>query len=279
MVNKEHFEITHASELIHFLKHSKSAFVNEITKIMKDSPSWCPFNHNKKEKKFKMTDPICFVTHEGLKHTKELLSRYEKVFQLLEIDPIANEGLRKLIETIGDPTYNLSLMEFQANLRAIVDFSKIYEEDIFEKAKNFTCNESLRLGEAISCFEIGAYYASTILSVTAVEARIHTLIRLRNKKLYEKFFAKLTLGQAIGLMKPLNNNEKSSKNLTKIIPKKHLPLMDILNEYRIFSAHPKDEKVGYNIANSIINLSFHFLIDPDLRIPEKFLQNGRAPAN
>jgi len=47
------------------------------------------------------------------------------------------------------------------------------------------------------------------------------------------------------------------------MPRKHRPLVTLLNEYRVFSAHPKEEKVTAQIAESVLHLCFAFLTDPD----------------
>jgi len=49
-----------------------------------------------------------------------------------------------------------------------------------------------------------------------------------------------------------------------VIPKKHEPLLDHCNTYRIFSVHPKKEEINKPIASSILNMTFLFLLDKKL---------------
>lgn len=68
----------------------------------------------------------------------------------------------------------------------------------------------------------------------------------------------LTLGQLI--REYLENKEKYGN----IIPKKHEPLLEHCNIYRVFSVHPKREEISKPIASSILNMTFLFLLDKKL---------------
>jgi len=69
----------------------------------------------------------------------------------------------------------------------------------------------------------------------------------------------LTLGQLIN--EYLDNKEKYGK----IIPKKYEPLLEYCNTYRIFSVHPKKEKINKSVATSILHMTFQFLLDKELQ--------------
>ena len=82
------------------------------------------------------------------------------------------------------------------------------------------------------------------MAVSAVESRLYYhLEKTEGKSIHEH---KETLGSLILKMDNANQGSQTSFNF----PKRHFPLMKLLNEYRIFSAHPKKVKVGSNIAKA-----------------------------
>jgi len=116
-------------------------------------------------------------------------------------------------------------------------------------------NEIDRLNEAIHCFLEGCYYSSVAMSVSAIEFRLFSLMMsiCPDPKLKE-----LTLGQLI--REYLDDKQKYGS----VIPKKHEPLLEHCNTYRIFSVHPKKEEINKPIASSILNMTFLFLLDKKL---------------
>lgn len=139
-----------------------------------------------------------------------------------------------------------------------------YIRNTFSKAKNeikdkislLSSEEKERLNEAIHCFLEGCLYSSIAMSVSAIEFR---LLDLMMSVTSDSKLEDLTLGQ---LIREYLNNKKRYKN---IIPKKHEALLELCNTYRIFSVHPKKEEITKAIANSILNLSFMFLLDKKLK--------------
>ena len=93
------------------------------------------------------------------------------------------------------------------------------------------------------------------MSVSAIEFRLLSLMTYGNP---EAKLEQLTLGQ---LIREYLDNKKKYSN---VIPKKHEPLLNHCNVYRIFSVHPKREEINKPIANSILNMTFMFLLDKDL---------------
>jgi hypothetical protein len=67
----------------------------------------------------------------------------------------------------------------------------------------------------------------------------------------------LTLGQLVH--KCLNEEQYRSH-----LPKKYHPLIQLCNEYRVFSVHAKSESINKRIAGSILDLSMEFLFDSTL---------------
>ena len=129
------------------------------------------------------------------------------------------------------------------------------KDEIKEKISLLNPAEIDRLNEAIHCFLEGCYYSSVAMSVHAIEFRLFSLMMsiCPDSKLEE-----LTLGQ---LIREYLNNKETYGN---VIPKKHEPLLEHCNTYRIFSVHPKKEQINKPIASSILNMTFLFLLDKKL---------------
>lgn len=141
-----------------------------------------------------------------------------------------------------------------------VDFIKDVFSDVREERQEVFSTlgpaERERLNEAIHCFLEGCNYSAVVMSVSAIEFRLLNLMQAANS---DERLEKLTLGQLIN--EYLTNKEKY-KN---VIPEKHESLLNLCNTYRIFSVHPKKEKIIKRTANSILNLTFEFLLDEKLR--------------
>jgi hypothetical protein len=129
------------------------------------------------------------------------------------------------------------------------------KNEIKEKISLLNPAEIDRVNEAIHCFLEGCYYSSVAMSVHAIEFRLFSLMMsiCPDPKLEE-----LTLGQLIG--EYLDDKQKYGS----VIPKKHEPLLDHCNTYRIFSVHPKKEEINKLVASSILNMTFLFLLDKKL---------------
>ena len=119
--------------------------------------------------------------------------------------------------------------------------------------------ERARLNEALNCYTQGCNYSTVAMSVSAIEFR---LLSLMMSKVRDPRLENLTLGQLI--KEYLDNKQKYGV----VIPKKHEPLLEHCNVYRIFSVHPKREKITRPISTSIINMTFAFLLDENMK-PQK----------
>ena len=126
-----------------------------------------------------------------------------------------------------------------------------------EKITLLTDEEKGRLNESFNCYFGELNYSTIVMSVSAIESRIFTL--LKSKSPNEKL-ENLTLGQ---LIKEYTDNKEK---YNKIIPKKHEPLLDYCNTYRIFSVHPKKEKINRANATTVLCMTCSFLFDEKLRI-------------
>lgn len=190
--------------------------------------------------------------------------RYHKYF-----DPIA--GTIKVCEIFGIDHLDQNKDLLVRNVRCLedprivstkslflwyVDSIKKVFSDVKEKRQNVFSNlepaERRRLNEAIHCFLEGCNYSSVVMSVSAIEFRLLNLMQAMTS---DKNLEKLTVGQLI--KEYIYNKNKYQK----IIPKKHESLLNFCNTYRIFSVHPKKERIGKGTASSILNLTSKFLLD------------------
>lgn len=260
------------NELLHFIKgagpHALSQYIKEYTA---QCDSWCPFvSHDIK-------DAIeCYAQHEAILYLLNLLKQYKVRVEYLERDPYHGININDAIESLENPTRNLPIKKFKENIKEVVGIIKDEEKNLYTNLQGFTCLECQRLDEAILCKQNNCCLAATIMAVSATEARLHYLVKKKNKKIYKKYFENATLGE---LIKLFNKNEYKNpifSSLKKIIPEKHKPLLDLFNIYRIVSAHPKAASLDYKIADSIINLVFAFLLDPEVKIIDKKLLKHKS---
>jgi len=144
---------------------------------------------------------------------------------------------------------------FEQCVNKIINYFSTEKKEIEDKFGLLNTEEIKRLNEAIHCFLEGCYYSSVAMSVSAIEFRLFSLMMsiCPDPKLEE-----LTLGQLI--REYLNNKQIYGS----VIPKKHEPLLEHCNTYRIFSVHPKKEEINKPIASSILNMTFLFLLDKKL---------------
>lgn len=146
--------------------------------------------------------------------------------------------------------------DFEAHLDYIKNVFKDVQEEIRDKLQLLDVEEVNRLNEALNCYIQGCNYAAIAIAVSAIEFRLLNLMQLvKSNPDLEKY----TLGE---LINEYLQNKKEYKN---IIPKKHEPLLNLCNIYRIFSVHPKKEKITRAIATSIINMTFAFLLDKKMK--------------
>jgi len=151
--------------------------------------------------------------------------------------------------------------EFQSVTKRLIVLINFLEKDISNKLSRISCNECQRLDEALVCFQNYCFYASIVMAVSAVESRIHELIKKDDKKIYSARLEKFTLGQIIQIFDDNQYISKEFASIKKLMPNKHKPLIALLNQYRVFSAHPKEEKITAQIAESVLHLAFNFMMD------------------
>lgn len=173
----------------------------------------------------------------------------------IEFLEIRKPLMAERVTFLNNPEMISTLSRFESWLDYIKVFKKS-EKIIAEQLQLLNKEETRRLNEALNCYVEGCDYSAVAMSVSAIEFRLFSLMMSEcpNPKLEE-----LTLGQ---LIREYLDDKKKYSN---VIPKKHEPLLEHCNTYRIFSVHPKREKVTRPIATSIINMTFIFLLDKKLK--------------
>lgn len=124
--------------------------------------------------------------------------------------------------------------------------------------------EMNRINEAIHDFLESCYYSSVAMSVCAIESRLLKLMtNVCVSSEEEERLEKMTFGQ---LIREYISNKGQYKN---IIQKKHEPLLDLCNVYRIFSVHPKKGEITKGLSSAILNLSILFLTDEKTQVAKQ----------
>jgi hypothetical protein len=186
------------------------------------------------------------------------LARTIEVSELLGIASLEpkREGLRQVVHYLADPEN----IRGRANLEGLVTkimnaFSLKVQTEINSLTSNLSANETERLDEALHCYLEGCYFSTVAMAVTAIEYRLLQWMKKVNPS--DAALDGLTLGQLVG--KCLTEEPYKS-----LLPKKYQPLLQLCNEYRVFSVHAKSEPINKRVASSVLTLSMEFLFDSSL---------------
>lgn len=244
-------------------------FLYIIKNIIKRSKNFCAF------KDPKSIDIGCYLLDEDIEFAKILFEKYLFCCEVLNMDSYFIDELRDFKKQIDNPekigTHERFLMIWNDLIKSVDSIN----DEFISQINKLTCNELIRLDESIHCFEEYCYYSCTILAVSAVEARLHYLLEKTDKKLYKRTFEKATIGQCIQLLDPGKYKDLKYKKFKKLIPNEYKSLIELLNHYRILSAHPKGKKISQKVAQTVINLSFVFLLDDITKIGDELLLSCR----
>lgn len=150
-----------------------------------------------------------------------------------------------------------NLMSIKAYFSGSENYSP--QRELIKKLILLNDDEKNRLNEAFNCYVNDFYYSTIVLSVSAVESRLFTIMNFINDS---KNIDKLTLG---GLITEYLKNEET---YNKIIPQKHLQLLHYCNTYRVLSVHPKKERITKSNATAILSMTCSFLFDENMKIGE-----------
>lgn len=194
------------------------------------------------------------------------LKSYLDLYNYLDISTQDFHSLEQAYWSLSIPEANQTEDHFAIVFKGLLRTISKIDSKIFNRLERLSRIECIRLDEAMRCVDYGCNLSSVVMSVSAVENRLHKLILKKNKIIYRKDFEKSTLGGIISLFKKDAYLDPKYNSLKKILPDKHKPLVEMLNIYRVFSAHPNDVVITNQIARTILSLSFLFLIDEDLQV-------------
>lgn len=196
-------------------------------------------------------------------YTPTYRERFETIRRMIEISEML--GIKKLDKKKDKLVKNITLLQDPKSIEQREDLENLASEitmifsgasnEIGDKISLLSSNELDRLNEAIHCLFEGCYYSAIAMSVSAIEFRLLSLMTRANP---EAKLEELTLGQLI------REYLDKKKEYGHVIPKKHEPLLNHCNVYRIFSVHPKKEEISKPVASSILNMTFMFLLDRNL---------------
>lgn len=213
-----------------------------------------------------------FFVHKYEYKTRNFLpnfSIYEDLFEYLDISERRLGELRTRFYTFANPYSNLTPKDFKLNNDPLLNLLKLTDKEVCRKLKLLNKIEGIRLEESMRCLRASCYFAAVVMAVSAAESRLHNLISQKNKRLYKQHFDKATLGAITQLFDPNHYKDKKFKSLKKLLPDKHRPLIQLLNNYRIFSAHPKSVIISCQTAKTILSLVFLLLLDQGLVVKTK----------
>lgn len=196
------------------------------------------------------------------------LNFYQRLFELLDTSPSHVNQLEQDIYRISFSEMNSTKQNFKKNLENLIKVLSKTDQLISVRLRNLQRIECIRIEEAMDSIQHDCTLASVVMAVSAVEYRLHKLMQKKSRKLYRKEFENRTLGGIIELFRKGSTAYTDAKyqKFKKVLPDKHSHLMEILNTYRIFSAHPKEEEISYQTAKSILSFSCILLVDPELSL-------------
>lgn len=148
--------------------------------------------------------------------------------------------------------------KFQEPLQKLKVCFSVIKEQIQAFCSSFDDVERERMNEAIHNFIHRCNYSCVAMSVSAVESRLLQLMVMANSGSTAKL-EELTLGN---LVNEYIRNKEKYKN---IVPEEHETLLGLCNTYRIFSVHPKKQKLTDHKTNAVFSLTIVFLTDPNTR--------------
>ncbi len=160
--------------------------------------------------------------------------------------------------SLESPEKMRNLTDFKICVRTIRLGFMIAHDEMQAFSLSFDDEERQRINEAIHDYIEKCNYSCIAMSASTVESRLLKLMCLASSNSKSEL-EKMTLGKLIS--EYFDNKDKYKS----VIPQKHEHLLRLLNEYRIFSVHPKRENITRRITISIFNLTIEFLLDQNTK--------------
>ena len=240
--------------LLHYMKGFEP-FSKTFQDLVKGSKAWCPFTRAK-------IDTTHYRAHPTIRSLLNWIDSYMLRCKFLDANSYTIESMLEILNALSNPEQLEYSKEFQNKLKELQHHINFITPDLTQKLSRLSCSEMIRLDESLVCFKNHCYHAGVTMAVSAVENRIIELIKRTDRRLYLSTFEKMTLGQLIQVFDGGQYTDKKYAKVKRLLPTKHKPLVMLLNQYRIFSAHPKEESISRQISESILHLSFAFMLDP-----------------
>jgi hypothetical protein len=242
------------NKFLHFMK--AKSFYSIYKLITRNNRQWDPFVNGE------LIDNDCYRVDPNLERLILFLEKYRLCNQFLNSNRHYLDQFTTNIDALKNPETIQTYEHFKEILSEIGEDIKDLDEDIQKKVIGITCEECNRLDESLVDYSNHCLYSSVIMAVSAVEQRLHQMIKKLDNKRYTEEFENKTLGQII-----VEFSDKGSyRDIKLLLPEKHLPLIQLLNKYRIFAVHPKNEPITPTIVDSILALSFTFITDPEISV-------------
>lgn len=242
------------NEILHFT-HAIESFSKLFSDLTQHHHAWNALAGKKR------LAPDAYHASTEIQNLLHWMRKYVILARFLDSRRYYVDELAELVQRLYLPQDIATAETFSESIRTFMSGVAFLDKELMAKAKRLACIECVRLDEALVCYENYAYHASVIMAASAVEARITGLIRRTNRRLYDKEFAKFTLGQLIAIFEPGHFTDRKYDKIKLLMPEKHRPLIALLNRYRVFSAHPKGEAITAQIADSMLHLAFAFMLD------------------
>lgn len=200
-----------------------------------------------------------YCYHPEYRQRLETVSRCIQICHVFGIGSL-NTVQPKLTERahrLGQPELIKNRKDFEENIDSIAGVFASEGYPIGGMIARLHATEKERLQEAIHCLFEGCRYSTVAMAASAIEFRLLEFMKQANPDAKEDF-ERRTLGSLVEecLKEPV---------YSKKLPERHRPLLELCNQFRIFSVHPKTELIGQNEAISVINLAFSFILDERVR--------------
>lgn len=205
-----------------------------------------------------------YYTHQ-LQSVTSLFQFYIELFEHLDISDGTVHNLKQAYWMVYLPGASRTKKAFVRNVEFALSIIRNADEEFKSKISLLSRVECIRLHEAMQSLATDCHLSAVVMAVSAVEHRLHKIVEKTDPALYAANFADATLGGIIQLFQPDHYKAVKFQPFKNILPDKHKPLMEMLNIYRIFTAHPKDENVTHQTAAAILSLSFLLLTDESLK--------------
>nr|QNO57348.1 hypothetical protein DPOOOCMC_00006 [Methanosarcinales archaeon ANME-1 ERB7] len=235
---------------------------------MQNVESLCDVFEEEIIKRFYASDESESASDESYYYTpifRQLLDPIKHVIEVSNFFNIDRIGINK--DFLKEKVYRL---EGDALLRNTFKSVVVDIKDVFRMAKEeikrlhslLDETETNRINEAIHDYLEYCHRSSVAMSVCAVESRLLKIVLSRKPEEKDKL-EKMTLGQLIA------ENLRNKEEYDNMIPKKHEPLLNLCNTYRVLSVHPKEEEITEGLSRAILNLSILFLTDEEMQVAKR----------